>query len=96
MVHFLGHIISENGVTTDPEKVKLVDEWPFPMGTNTYRAGFLLHKIHGEFCTNCSTIRLASSNGKKKYCRTSWSEDAFDTLKQHLTTLIAYNGVSMV
>ena len=33
MVHYFGHIISENGVATDPDKVKCVAEWPTPTGT---------------------------------------------------------------
>ena len=27
---YLGHIVSEDGVATDPEKIKAVKEWPIP------------------------------------------------------------------
>jgi hypothetical protein len=29
-VSYLGHIISRKGITTDPEKIKAVAEWPVP------------------------------------------------------------------
>ena len=29
-IHYLGHVISKNGVATDPEKIKCVKEWPQP------------------------------------------------------------------
>ena len=30
-VRFLGHIISSAGITTDPEKISRVAEWPIPV-----------------------------------------------------------------
>src|SRR5206468_11987674 len=30
-ISFLGHIVSEQGVATDPEKIRAVAEWPRPM-----------------------------------------------------------------
>ena len=30
-VKFLRHIISENGIETDPEKVKCIQNWPKPL-----------------------------------------------------------------
>ena len=29
-IKYLGHIVSEDGVATDPEKIKAVKEWPIP------------------------------------------------------------------
>jgi hypothetical protein len=29
-VTYLGHVVSEDGVSTDPEKTKAVSEWPVP------------------------------------------------------------------
>lgn len=36
-VKYLGHVISQNGVSTDPEKVKAVAEWPQPTSTTEVR-----------------------------------------------------------
>ena len=42
-VKYLGHIVSENGVQTDPEKVKALKEWPIPTNVKTLRSflGFI-------------------------------------------------------
>ncbi|MEW8486027.1 MAG: reverse transcriptase family protein [Candidatus Thiodiazotropha sp.] len=29
-VVFLGHLVSENGITCDPEKIKEIENWPVP------------------------------------------------------------------
>ena len=29
--HFLGHVVSSDGIKTDPEKVKAVKTWPVPV-----------------------------------------------------------------
>jgi hypothetical protein len=29
-LHFLGHIVSQNGVVPNDEKVKVVKDWPIP------------------------------------------------------------------
>ena len=37
-VAFLGHIISELGISTDPEKIKRIQEWPHPRNVTELRA----------------------------------------------------------
>jgi hypothetical protein len=39
-VEYLGHIITEQGVATDPEKIRVVQEWPQPKSMTAFR-GFL-------------------------------------------------------
>ena len=54
-VKYLGHIISQNRITTDPEKLKTVWEWPQPtcitelrqfLGLCSYYKHFILHFAH--------------------------------------------------
>lgn len=33
-VKFLGHIVSENGLETDPDKINKVKDWPIPTNSN--------------------------------------------------------------
>eukprot|EP00983_Pelagomonas_calceolata_P032893 1030281-Pelagomonas_calceolata.AAC.1 len=44
-LRFLGHVISDRGITMDPDKAKAVLEWPEPAGTpahcKTQLKGFL-------------------------------------------------------
>ena len=37
-VPFLGHIISDEGVATDPEKIKAVQDWPVPINQTEIRS----------------------------------------------------------
>ena len=37
-VKFLGHIVSENGVETDPEKIERVKNWPTPSNADELRS----------------------------------------------------------
>ena len=36
-IAYLGHIVSENGVETDPKKIAAVLEWPRPHNVKTVR-----------------------------------------------------------
>ena len=54
-VKFLGHIVSKEGVATDPEKLQAVRDWPRP--SNNYNRGemiswpmLVLSAICAEFC----------------------------------------------
>ena len=37
-VSFLGHIISDKGIKTDPEKIRAVKEWPVPVSVMEVRS----------------------------------------------------------
>ena len=37
-VEFLGHIVSEDGIEVDPEKIEGVATWPIPEGVPTFGA----------------------------------------------------------
>jgi hypothetical protein len=37
-IHYLGHIISGEGISVDPEKVKAIMEWPVPKNSHEVRS----------------------------------------------------------
>ena len=51
-VKFLGHVVSKEGVGTDPEKVVVVTNWPLPQNVKDVRSflGLLLPVICTCFC----------------------------------------------
>lgn len=56
-VAYLGHIVSANGIATDPQKILKIKEWPVPhlclRGLSICGLGVLLQAVCQEFC-RCS------------------------------------------
>jgi hypothetical protein len=56
-VMYLGHIVSQEGVTTDPEKLKTVREWPTPKHKNEIRSFLAYPHITDDLFTVSPTLR---------------------------------------
>jgi hypothetical protein len=88
-VPFLGHIISPDGITVDPGKVRDVLDWKPPMPV-TQVCNFLgLAGYYRMFILNFSKISKPITELLKKGNKYVWSKDcdeAFKTLKKLLTT----------
>ena len=88
-VTFLGHLISEKGISTSPEKVKSVQEWPTPTNVSEVRSfvglcSYLRRFIPG-FSTICKPLHVLTEKGHNF----EWTEQcqvAFNTLKAALTS----------
>ncbi|XP_062374552.1 uncharacterized protein LOC134062534 isoform X1 [Sardina pilchardus] len=88
-VAYLGHIVSEEGVTTDPMKIQKVQEWPSPTSVPEVRQFIGLASYYRRFVQNFATIAEPLHNLTKKYARFQWTsecQEAFNKLKQLLTT----------
>jgi len=86
-VSFLGHVISEEGISTDPEKVKAVKEWPVPRSIRDVRAFLGLADYYRRFIANFALIArsLHAMTGKgKKFSWTSEANESFQKLKEAL------------
>ena len=88
-VAFLGHLISEEGTGTDPQKIKSVQEWPTTRNINEVRSfvglAFYLRKFTPNFSTICKLLHELIKKGQKF----EWlqkCETAFQTLKNILVT----------
>jgi len=88
-VSFLGHVVSENGIGTDPDKIKAVSEWPTPTCIKDVRAFVGLASYYRRFVKSFSEI-AAPLHELQSHGRTfQWSEDAqraFDAIKDALTS----------
>ncbi|XP_061361231.1 uncharacterized protein LOC133305112 [Gastrolobium bilobum] len=85
-VHFLGHIVSANGVSPDPEKVQAVKEWPTPSSTTQVRAFLGLSGYYRRFIRQYAKIAapLTDLLTKGKFTWTTAAAEAFDCLKKKL------------
>ena len=55
-VTYLGHVINESSVATDPAKVKLVKEWPTPKNVIEVRGFFGFCSYYRRFVANFAEI----------------------------------------
>jgi len=87
-VSFLGHVISSDGISTDPQKVKTVSEWPTPACTRDVRAFLGLAGYYRRFVKSFAHI-ASPLNQLLKNGSFSWTiaaQKAFDDLKTALTS----------
>lgn len=94
-VPFLGHVVTAEGVRTDPEKVKAVQEWPVPRTVKQVRSFVGLGAYYKRFVEGFSEIckplfKLCEKNRKFEW--TNLCQCAFETLKDKLTSapVLAY------
>ncbi|KAL7868574.1 hypothetical protein SRHO_G00099580 [Serrasalmus rhombeus] len=55
-VRYLGHVVSEDGVETDPEKIKALKTWPSPMNLKELRSFLGFAGYYRRFIQNYSKI----------------------------------------
>jgi hypothetical protein len=88
-IKFLGHTISQDGISVDPEKVQEVMDWKPPTTVRHIRSFLGLAGYYQRFIPDFSMIAKPMTELLKKVVKYDWSqkcEDAFHTLRQHLTT----------
>ena len=87
-VNFLGYTVSRDGVSTDPEKVKAIRDWPTPQNLRQSRAFVGLCQYYRRFVPNFSEVSAPLHALTKKNVRFQWTaecQNAFDQLKLALT-----------
>nr|XP_043625520.1 uncharacterized mitochondrial protein AtMg00860-like [Erigeron canadensis] len=86
-VHFLGHVMSEKGVTVDPSKVEAVIKWPQPKSTSDIKSFLGLAGYYRQFIQDFSRIAKPMIELTKKGVKFVWAkaqEKAFQTLRSKL------------
>jgi len=88
-VNFLGHVISGEGIATDPEKVSLVKEWPTPRDLRQLRSFLGLAGYYRRFVNGYAETAAPLNAMMKKGKTFLWTDDcqaAFEQLKEALLT----------
>ena len=94
-VLYLGHKVSQLGVSTDPAKIKNVENWPAPTSVTELRSFLGLAAYYRRFIKDFSKIASPLHQLTEKGRKFEWSdqqEQAFQKLKQCLISapILAY------
>lgn len=94
-IPFLGHVVSRTGIHTDPEKLKVIKEFPVPRDLTQLRGFIALASYYRKFVKNFSSVVEPLNRLLKKNTPYVWGKDqhdAFERLKTCLTTppILAY------
>jgi hypothetical protein len=87
-INYLGHIISAQGIATDPAKIRAIVEWPTPTDTKQLRSFLGLAGYSRRFVRHFALIAKTLTSLLKKDTLFVWTDEheaAFQTLKQALT-----------
>ena len=88
-VSFLGHVVSGDGISTDPLKIKTVTEWPVPSSVKEVRSFLGLAGYYRRFVKGYVQIAAPLHALTKKDQPFVWNEKtqgAFATLRDALTS----------
>jgi transposase InsO family protein len=88
-LRYLGHIISESGVATDPAKISAVLQWPSPTSVKELRSFLGLAGYYRRFVRNFGIIAKPLTDLLRKGTLFIWTLDhqqAFEVLKTALTS----------
>ena len=88
-VKFLGHVVSEEGISVDPSKIEAVLNWERPKNVSEIRSFLGLAGYYRRFVENFSKIASPLTKLTRKNVKFVWDdkcEEAFEELKRRLTS----------
>ena len=88
-VAFLGHVISAEGISVDPQKIEAIVNWKPPTNVYEVRSFLGLAGYYRKFVEGFSKIATPLTNLLKKDQKFEWSDTcqhSFEGLRQRLTT----------
>jgi len=86
---FLGHLISADGIRPDPDKIKVVKEWPKLKSTHDVRSFIGLCSYYRKFIPQFATIAAPLHQLQSKTVSFEWSEQAQQSFERLQSALIS-------
>ena len=93
-ITYLGHVVSDQGIETDPKKIQDIQKWPVPVTVHDVRSflGFTNYyrKFIYKYAQKAKPLNklISGENVKKKHRKVEWTEEcqaAFELLKETCT-----------
>jgi len=78
-IAFLGHIVSNEGVSMDPQKIEAVMNWPIPKNLTEVRSFMGLARYYRRFVQNFSKIATPLTNLTRKVTKYEWTRQCEET-----------------
>jgi hypothetical protein len=97
-IHYLGHVILDEGIVVDPTKVEAIMEWHAPTNVPEVRSFMGLTGYYRRFVEGFSKIENPITELQKKNKKFVWTEkcvEAFRRLKEMLTTTLILKVLDM-
>ena len=88
-VSFLGHIVSDEGIATDPSKVESVKTWPIPKTKRDVRSFLGTCSYYRRFIQDFAAIARPLHSLTEKNCTFKWTQEcevSFEKLKAALSS----------
>ena len=88
-IHFLGHVVSKDGIGMESSKLNEIRQWPVPKNVEDVRAFLGLTGYYRKFIHKFSQIAAPLSNLTRNQTPFLWTSDeqkAFDDLKNAMVT----------
>ena len=88
-VKYLGHVVSENGIQTDPDKTEAIRNWEQPTTVSNIRAFLGLCSYYRKFVPDFATLAKPLIKMTEKSSKFEWGpeqQESWMKLKQKLTT----------
>ena len=92
-VKFLGHIVSKDGVASDPEKLQAVHSWPRPSNVSETRRFLGLCSYYWRYVPNFAELAHPLHQSTEKMQVFNWNDDmekSFVSLKRALTEALVF------
>ena len=83
-VHYLGHVVSKEGIAVDPKKIRAIMEWLAPKNVDEVRSFMCLAGYYRSFIRNSSQISYPITSLQRKAKKFEWTEECetiFEQLK---------------
>ena len=88
-IQYLGHVITKEGISVDPDKIKAINDWPVPKDVTGIRSFMGIMGYYRRFIDGFSIIAHPITSLQKKGTKFIWSnkcQEIFEKLKHLLTT----------